>query len=271
MKKVSTLVGAAVVGALMSASASAQLVPGGDPYGSAADGGLMFAVWDGNRSYTRWLGTTYSQNEIADLTTEGPEAITRSFAVDLTGLDLLSTSFIVVAADSVKPSRLNTTVSATPTSPTVLGPQTDAFAYQVNTTIHLAFDADGPCAGLTVCISTGGGANDPKYWAPEGAQYIYPVALGSFYADPTNGTSVEFWNITKTAGLGTATTTTRFQSTDGSRVGRWTLQGTGANATISYLYPAAMTEVPLPAAAWLMVSGLLGLGAVGRRRQAAAA
>jgi hypothetical protein len=43
--------------------------------------------------------------------------------------------------------------------------------------------------------------------------------------------------------------------------GLWTLSGDGVLS-----YSLAGTQVPLPAAVWLMLSGLTGLGVMGRRR-----
>ena len=50
--------------------------------------------------------------------------------------------------------------------------------------------------------------------------------------------------------------------------GVFSLSTTG---TLAYNLAAATTTVPLPAAGWLLVSGLLGLGTVGRRKAVAAA
>jgi hypothetical protein len=44
-----------------------------------------------------------------------------------------------------------------------------------------------------------------------------------------------------------------------------------ATGVLTYTLQAATTAVPLPAAGWLLISGLFGLGAVGRRRTAVAA
>jgi hypothetical protein len=41
---------------------------------------------------------------------------------------------------------------------------------------------------------------------------------------------------------------------------------TFAGSTLTYTLGSVVAQTPLPAAAWLLISGLLGLGAVGRRR-----
>jgi len=59
---------------------------------------------------------------------------------------------------------------------------------------------------------------------------------------------------------------------DSSGNGSFTTVSVSANATVTSVYTvAAVTEVPVPAAAWLFGSAILGLVGVARRRKAVAA
>jgi hypothetical protein len=51
--------------------------------------------------------------------------------------------------------------------------------------------------------------------------------------------------------------------TNASGTGTWLLTAAG---DLTYTIPGSAPPVPLPAAAWLFASGLLGLAGVGRRR-----
>jgi hypothetical protein len=79
----------------------------------------------------------------------------------------------------------------------------------------------------------------------------------------TVGAALGFYNITKSGR--TSVTTQQFANSTGN--GFWFLS---SNGDLTWNLPIA-SAVPLPAAVWLLISGLAGLGAIQRRRLTAAA
>jgi len=90
------------------------------------------------------------------------------------------------------------------------------------------------------------------------------LGLAGFNFSQTVGTAVNFWSSIKGA-RGQPLNTNEYANATGA--GFWLLSATG---DLTWNVPTAGgAPVPVPAAVWLFMSGLAGLGAIGRRRVAA--
>jgi hypothetical protein len=78
------------------------------------------------------------------------------------------------------------------------------------------------------------------------------------------GTALNFFQVSS-AGTSTIGNATSTQYANSTGFASWLLNGAGV---LTYTVPGEVSVVPLPAAAWLLLSALAGFGAVTRRRQA---
>jgi hypothetical protein len=133
-----------------------------------------------------------------------------------------------------------------------------------NTQMGALYTGGGACT-VNPCIANGG-TDQPTTFLKNVNTLSYPSGLGTV-ANTSGSVSAAlgFWEfMANSAGSLKQSTATQFSNASGN--GQWTLSQSG-----DLVYSiAGAPSVPLPAAAWLFGSGLLGLLGIGRRRFARA-
>jgi hypothetical protein len=272
-----------VAGALLiGANAAMAAVPGPVTSANTGNGAVLVATWDGTRSVVQWIsqvgsgvGETYLNIGVDDLTTAGPAAITRDYGT----LDLFSgyanpanVQYAIFSADSLSAGIQGAGIITTQAAGGVeasdafnggflnqLGDGFAAAAFSVRDYINLMNGQLG-CNGANPCVATSPSVN--TYWnqAAYGTDFNTGLGLGTNTNAASVGSALEMWYFESTGTDGTGV----FQRyAVGDRVGQWLLDNTGH---LTYTFPGDTAPVPLPAAVWLLLSGLTGMGVVGRRK-----
>ncbi len=145
----------------------------------------------------------------------------------------------------------------------VTGANGDSMANALNTLTNFANATNVACGATAPCVAT-----SAQGWYAAN----FASTLGNnlpFAASGAVGTALSFWLLSSTSDLGgDDATLTRYQNANG--IGKWLLANVvGTTYHLTYEIAGAVSTVPLPAAAWLLISGLAGFGVVGRRRKVA--
>jgi hypothetical protein len=239
------------------------------------NGSLMLFVFnsDTGRSSAFDLNLNISQISVADMTIPGTQ-ITFQPAGGFLGNVTGNLKYTVVAADNLRVGVAanagkglyvtGNNFSAIPNDNAGIG-GVGASANSVSSFQGNVFNADpslGGCLNVNPCSTAA--ADDSKFWGNDGtwlSPYNQSLSLGA-YGQPWAqvGTSVGFWSLLVGGTSNATQNLVKTQYTGGS----WLLSSAGA---LTYTVTGGETAVPLPAAAWLLASGLLGLGTVARRRR----
>lgn len=262
--------------ALASTSALAQVAvppqPAPGPFlnGGDSNGGLLLSVWDEVRgvSIVQYLGLRL--NDIrpdADMTTPGTEldfGTISGFSSVFAGSDAANIRYHLIAADAqgvgTNSKAIAVTFSAEADSYAVnnLVVSNVALAYQQFTNNWL--NGTGGCAGTNPCSadsSLDGQYAGAMYWGSN-INGILPQS-----ASASIGSALHFALASSGATPAAQAAISLYYDAATSTFGQWLLD-TNGNLTYS------VSAVPLPAAVWMFLSGIAGLGAVARRRRAAA-
>ncbi len=262
---------AAAVAIAVSAPASATIATS-----TSGNGELFLTVWDSvsQTSYTRDLGltvNTFLENDStpAQLAAVNAPGYSQTFTADSTfsawlssvSANLAGLVWNVGAMDGSGANRYLSTSSSIPTltnsAVTVLNDSADVYLTNVNTL--------GSHPGTTAVngSNTASAANDGQAYADAGS---WGANWGNKAVGWTSGALIGasnfFWSI---AANGSGSLTTAFLTQFGNENGMstWNL-ATDGTLTYNTASPAA---VPVPAAVWLLGSGLFGLVGIARRRR----
>lgn len=275
MKKWKLKALAAAAALAVSGAASAAIQTSG-----TGNGELFFSIWDdaSQTSYTRDLGINLSgfatgNTAGGSLGTTTP-GFTLTFAPDATFAPWLSTrgagfsqlKWNVAAMDGSGQNRYLTTASATPTLPPLT---TGLNAFNDNPDIYIAnvnnagthVGGDPAVNGSAVIAA----ADSPNGFAGAAVWSSNWGGAASFSNAALIGQSMFYYLLFGAATTSGAPGQDQFDNAFGAST--WSLANDG---TLTFASAADAAVIPLPAGVWLLLSGLLGLVTVARRKRPAA-
>ncbi len=248
-----------------------QPAPGPIPTpGGAQGGGLLVVAWDSVRgvSVSQYLGLTMDQfipNVANAITAPLDFGTLGGWDTIFNGSADTNIRWAIFAGDSTGTgSTANRRLMTTSTNDTGIS----ANALATNNSISTISDFTQRLLGSTCnagllnpCNATA--VTDPQYAGRLGNQLNDIVGGGArlpFTNTSLVGDSMAFWLLTTNSAPTSFSTVSTYGNALG--LGRWLLTASGS---LTYALPA----IPLPAGVWLLMSGLAGFAAVGRRKNQA--
>lgn len=272
------LLKSAVAAALLSAASvpafATSVTPpssGPVPAPGTGNGGILVEVYDttAGTSMTEWLGS-----DVGSFGGTAAPAGGETLDYGILGgssqfSSLFSASDIANGLVSFTVSGVNDVVTTSPVVDLTLSkPGTirlntiESVASSAVTGIGSILNAAAGCNNANPCIATSTTA--PGYAVGKFGGALGGLSSSSSAAGTVGGAALDFFQIVGTGTASTIQTPVQFANATGAAT--WTLSASG---DLVYNVPGAST-VPLPAAVWLLGSGLLGLAGVGRRKSKSA-
>lgn len=268
----------AVAVGLASTAAHAQLASPAVGTAAPALTGLYVSIWDSTSQHSELVNLSYDYSALLPSTGNlTPNSATAPYVsaanpagsgtvlqldfgvlpgfASTFGTPGSTTSYMVLAANGQAGVDFTGTpaTAATLTSASLTSLATNAGAQVANWEQNPAVSGSGTAIDLT---------GTQNYSSIAGPNASGTNGLTGFNFSGTVGTALDFFNLVKGSQRGTVALT---QYANSQGAGFWFLSSAG-----DLTYNVVASTVPLPAAVWLFVSGLAGLGAIGRRRNVAA-
>lgn len=270
-------VAAALLGAVSIPALATTVVPpstGPTPTPGLGNGGLVVEVYDltTGTALTEWLGgdigtfgapsATPAGGETLDYgTLGGSEFATLFSASEVAAGDVV---FAVSAAnDAGTLPTMDLTLSKVGT---ITQSTLTAIAQANQTGIASIMNGTTACNNANPCLVTSGGSTNGNWAVTQLGASLGGLASTSSAGGTAGGAGVNFYQIVG-SGSSSISKQTLVQFANATGAATWTLSATG---DLQYNVPGGTSPVPLPAAVWLLGSGLLGLAGIGRRKLLAA-
>lgn len=229
------------------------------PDPNTGNGGVMFGAFNAaGKSVVQYLGLRFNDFTRAAIEDQGGNGVVM-FNVDMSvfGGDLSGVRFWVVAGDNdgLDATTWGLMYTAAGTNGTIQNGVIDAGSQQ--TAQFGNFVNVTPGCGVTTPCNSLAGADQHN-----AAQFTLQQSLGFDHTIAIDGSGAFF--------RATGTSESPFEDSNTQKYGSLLGQTVVSFANGKLVFTTPGGEVPLPAAAWLLLSGLLGLGAISRRRPVAA-